>query len=239
MSNNVSSQRRMSVDVHPAAAYVARPPCSPITNETPVIRKKSSFSFANFIPKRESSRSASPSPTSSINKPKKPKKEAIDVVALYGADFARAVSANQFLNGGSTEDAISRVKRDNEKMARRRAEKMGVPYVPDSVAPVHGRNGELFRDAQEESERRGLVRNAYKGMPEPSARKPNVKGMRDEDEQYYSAEEDTAAAQWAKFQPSSASSRTRTSTASAPRRDGARGEFFAASFVPPVPARRS
>lgn len=200
----------MSVDVRAAQlSAVARPPCSPITNEEQAIRKKPSFSLASFMPKRPSSTTSNhtSSADSAAAKQKKAKKPAVDLAATYGADFARAVAANQFLNGGSVDDAIARVKRDNEKMARRRAEKYGVPYVPDATAPVRGPNGELFRDAQDETEHRGLIRNAYKGMAEPT--------------QSTSSRPSAAAA--------STSSRQRSSTVNA------RADFFASSFAPPVP----
>lgn len=234
--SNVLSSRRMSVDVHASHQAVARPPCSPITNEDPTLRKKGSFSFASLLPKRPASRASNnigtqSAPAALPSKPKKTKKPTVDLVAEYGADFARAVAANQFLNGGSLDEAISRVKHDQEKMARRRAEKHGVPYVPDSVAPVRGLNGELFRDAQEESERRGLVRDAYKGMSSTSSSKH--RGMRPEDSYAY-AEHDREAPAWAQFRASPAaapSTRHRSSTTSG----SARADFFSSSFAPPMP----
>lgn len=247
-----STQRRMSVDVHTSHVAVSRPPCSPITNEAPALRKKSSFSLASLIPgvmrpasratnERDTRGTQSAPATLPSKQPKKPKKPVVDVAAIYGADFARAVAANQFLNGGSIEDSIARVKRDNEKMARRRAEKYGVPYVADATAPVTGPNGELFRDAQEESERRGLVRNAYKGMPEASSSsRTQSRGMREETQ----AVEDAHNAPWANFRASPAASvdpaaaRQRSSTVTG-RRDSARADFFANSFAPPMPTSSS
>jgi hypothetical protein len=225
----------MNIDIRATHMPVARPPCAPITNEQPVISKKSSFSLASFLPKRPASRASNQtSSVDSTSSKKAPKKPVVDLVALYGADFARAVAASQFLNGGSLDDAIARVKRDNEKMARRRAEKMGVPYVPDTPAPVRGPNGELFRDAQEESERRGLVRNAYKGMPEPS-NTSRSKGMHADE---YQVAHDDHAAPWANFQASQPL--RQRSTATAVRPENARADFFASSFapVPAVPTRR-
>ncbi|KAH7099447.1 hypothetical protein BKA62DRAFT_306265 [Auriculariales sp. MPI-PUGE-AT-0066] len=159
------------------------------------------------------------------------KKTAVDLTAIYGADFSRAVAASQFLNGGSLNDAIARVKRDNEKKARHRAQKMGVPYVPDATAPVCGPNGELFRDTQEESEHRGLLRNAYKGMSEPSSTSRS-KGMRADE---YQVANDNNEAAWAKFQAAESSCKP-----AAGRHENARADFFASSFapVPAVPSHR-
>ena len=234
----MSAVRRLSVTVAPTAAVV-RAPCSPITNDHPHVHTatkpptsrvpvlKKIRSFTSLLSRSSSPAPRPATPTGPTKKElarrekearraeKKKKQE--DYATMYGNVFASEVALLQLLDGGTTSRNIERVHKAHAKARGH----------PGAVASgvVRGPGGELFADAQEESERRGLVRGGYE-----RSRTKRVQHREEEAEVFYDAEEEPA---WAKFQP-----RGRSNTAHA---QGARDAFFADSFAPavPVPARRA
>lgn len=255
MSTANVTRRRLSIGVPSLsqAAAVGRAPCSPITNEPPhahahvhtatkpptsggrVPVLKKIRSFTSML-----ARSTSPAPQSRPATPLGPSKKELkdqrraekkkaqeDYAAAYGSVFASEVALLQLLDGGSTSRNIERVHKAHAKAAARHG---GAQHGGVASGAVRGPHGELFASAQEESERRGLVRGGYE-----RSRSKRVHHA-DEDEQFYSADEDAPA--WAAFQPQSQSQpRKRSNTAHAGR--DARDAFFAESFAPAVPSRRA
>lgn len=215
--------RRLSIGI-PSFSSAPRAPCSPITNEHPhphvhtatkpptrggpVLKKIRSFTS---LLSRPPSRAASPAPPKKAPKPKPQTQQAdADVVAAYGSAFAREVALLQLLDGGTTQRNIERV----HKARAKRGLAAGV-----AAGAVRGPGGELFADAQEESERRGLVRGGY-----ARARSSAKRTKHEEDDAYVTPDEDAPA--WASFQPAS---RKRANTQHGA---DARQQFFSDAFAP-------
>ncbi|KZV87517.1 hypothetical protein EXIGLDRAFT_839924 [Exidia glandulosa HHB12029] len=231
MSTAHVTRRRLSIGVPSfnTSSSVPRAPCSPITNDHPhphvhtatkpptagskTGALKKIRSFTSLL--RPPSRSASPAPP----KPKKEKRSVegdADIAAAYGSSFAREVALLQMLDGGTTARNIERVHK-----ARAKANGTYYSHGVESGA-VRGPNGELFANAQEESERRGLVNGGY------TRSRSKKHSQRHEEDEYATPDEEEPA--WARFQPAHKKSRS-THT-------DARAHFFADSFAPPMPMPR-
>ncbi|KZV91569.1 hypothetical protein EXIGLDRAFT_95330 [Exidia glandulosa HHB12029] len=194
MSTAHVTRRRLSIGVpsFTTSSSVPRAPCSPITNDHPhphvhtatkpptagskTGALKKIRSFTSLL--RPPSRSASPAPP----KPKKEKRSVegdADIAAAYGSSF--------MLDGGTTARNIERVHK-----ARAKANGTYYSHGVESGA-VRGPNGELFANAQEESERRGLVNGGY------TRSRSKKHSQRHEEDEYATPDEEEPA--WARFQP--------------------------------------